>query len=421
MARVIGFFREENALVCDGVPLEAIARDHGTPLYVYSAESIRRSFQGLEEAFASHPHRIHYALKANSSFAIVCLLRQLGSGVDANSIGEVELAMRAGIDPDAIVFSGVGKSPDEIDRAVQLGLRTINAESEGELERIDRAAQARSVRARVALRVNPNIDAGTHPHISTGLQINKFGVPLEQASRLYRKMKTQPGLQPAGIHVHLGSQIVNVEPIQRAASAVVRLAEELRDAGIVLDHIDVGGGLGISYDGSRVPTAAEYAAAVLSIVKPSGLAIALEPGRYLVGAAGALLARVIDLKDAPGGHHFAVLDAGMTDLMRPALYGSFHRIEAATPRRARELCYDIVGPVCESTDAFGYDRRLTALEVGDLLAILDAGAYGSAMASNYNRRPLPAEVLVDGGAATLIRRRQTIDDQLTLEFGLGCD
>lgn len=418
---VFGFFREGNALVCDGVTLEGIAREHGTPLYVYSAESIRRSYRELDQAFAAHPHRIHYALKANSSFAIVSLLRQLGSAVDANSIGEVDLALRAGFDPADIVFSGVGKSPDEIERAVQLDLKAINAESAGELERIDRAAQARGVRARVAVRVNPNIDAGTHPHISTGLHINKFGVPLEMASNLYRRMRAQPGLQPVGIHVHLGSQIVSVEPMQRAAATVVRLAQELSDSGIQLDHIDVGGGLGISYDGSRVPTAAEYAAAVLSIVKPSGLAIVLEPGRYLVGTAGALLARVIDLKDAPGGHHFAVLDAGMTELMRPALYGSFHRIEAVTPRPARERCYDIVGPVCESTDAFAHDRRLSALEVGDLLAILDAGAYGSAMASNYNRRSLPAEVLVDDGRASLIHRRQTVDDMLALESGFARD
>lgn len=405
--------------MCDGVPLERVAQDHGTPLYVYSAESVRTAYRELDRAFAGHPHRIHYAMKANSSFMILRLLKQLGSAVDANSIGEVELAMRAGFAPADIVFSGVGKSPDEIERAVQLGLKAINAESAGELERIDRAARARGVRARVAVRVNPNIDAGTHPHISTGLHINKFGVPLEQAAGLYRKMDTQPGLEPAGIHVHLGSQIITLEPMQRAAAAVVRLAQELRDAGIALDHIDIGGGLGISYDGSRVPTAAEYAAAVLSIVMPSGLAIAMEPGRFLVGAAGALLTRVIDLKDAPGGHHFAVLDAGMTELMRPALYGSFHRIEAVTPRPSRELSYDIVGPVCESTDAFAHDRRMTPLEVGDLLAILDAGAYGSAMSSNYNRRPLPAEVLVDAGRATMIRRRQTIDDQLALELGLG--
>ena len=217
----------------------------------------------------------------------------------ANSIGEVELALRAGFRSSDIVFSGVGKSQDEIERAVQLGLKAINAESAGELERIDRAAQARGVRARVAVRVNPDIDAGTHPHISTGLHINKFGVPLEQAGALYRRMATQPGLEPVGIHVHLGSQIISTEPLLRGASAVVRLARELRDGGIQLDHIDIGGGLGISYDGSRAPTAAEYAAAVLPIVASSGLSIALEPGRYIVGAAAALVARVVDLKDPP--------------------------------------------------------------------------------------------------------------------------
>jgi diaminopimelate decarboxylase len=392
-----------------------MARDHGTPLYVYSAGAIRRAYRDLDEAFGAYPHRIHYALKANSSFAIVRLLRGIGSAVDANSIGEVDLALRAGFSAADIVFSGVGKSPDEIERAVQLGLRAINAESAGELERIDRAAQARGVRARVALRVNPDIDAGTHPHISTGLHINKFGVPLEHARDLYRKMTSQPGLQPVGVHIHLGSQIISTEPIQRGAMEVVKLARELRDSGIQLDHIDVGGGLGISYDGSRVPTAAEYAAAVLSIVRPSELSIALEPGRYIVGASAVLLSRVVDVKPAAGGHHFAVLDAGMTDLMRPALYGSFHRIEPVTRRPDRELCYDIVGPVCETTDAFGHDRRMPALDVGDLLAIFDAGAYGSAMSSNYNRRPLSAEVLVDDGQARLIRRRQTIDDMLALE------
>jgi diaminopimelate decarboxylase len=412
---VTGFFRDSNTLVCDGVSLEDIAREHGTPLYVYSAESVRRAYRELDEAFAAHPHRIHYAMKANSSLAVVRLLREAGSGVDANSIGEVDLAMRAGFAPSDIVFSGVGKTRDEIDRAVQLGLKAINAESAGELERIDRAAQARAVRARVALRVNPDIDAGTHPHISTGLHINKFGVPLEHARALYRKMALQPGLQPVGIHVHLGSQIISTEPLQRGASAVVRLARELRDSGIQLDHIDIGGGLGISYDGSRAPTAAEYAAAILPIVASSGLSIALEPGRFIVGAAAALLARVVDLKDAAGGHHFAILDAGMTELMRPMLYGAFHRIVAVSPRAARDLTYDIVGPVCESTDAFGSERRLNQLEVGDLLAILDAGAYGSAMASNYNRRPLPAEVMVDAGRARLVRRRQTIEDQLALE------
>jgi diaminopimelate decarboxylase len=413
---MFGFFRDNGALVCDGVPLDAVARAHGTPLYVYSAEAIRHAYRSLDTAFGGHPHRIHYALKANSSLAIVVLLRELGSAVDANSVGEIELAMRAGFAPGDIVFTGVGKSPDEIDRAVQLGLKAINAESAGELERIDRAAQARGTRARVAVRVNPDIDAGTHPHISTGLHINKFGVPLEQARALYRKMVTQPGLDPVGIHVHLGSQIVTLEPMQRAAAAVVKLVQELRSAGIHLDHIDVGGGLGISYDGSRVPSASDYAASIISVLGNSGLSITLEPGRFIVGSAGALLARVVDLKDGAAGHHFGVLDAGMTELIRPALYGSFHRIEAVTLRTGRELCYDIVGPICESSDAFGQARKFPALHVGDLLAILDTGAYGSAMASNYNRHSLPAEVMIDGGGAKLIRRRQTIEDQLLLEM-----
>ena len=267
----------------------------------------------------------------------------------------------------------------------------------------------------MALRVNPDIDSGTHPHISTGLHVNKFGVPLDQARAIYRKMVSQPGLQPVGIHVHLGSQIVTLDPLQKAASMVVKLAAELRDVGVQIEYVDLGGGVGISYDGSKVPDAAQYAAAVLPILGPSGLPVVLEPGRLLVGAACALVARIVDVKDSPGGRQFAVIDASMTELIRPALYGAFHRIEAVTPRDARELSYDVVGPVCESSDAFGHDRRFAALEVGDRLAILDAGAYGAAMASTYNRRPLAPEVLVDGGRARLIRRRQTLDDMLSLE------
>ena len=412
---MFGFFRDDTALVCDGLRLDAIAREHGTPLYVYSAESIRRAYRALDEAFDGHPHRIHYALKANSSLAIVRLLADIGSAVDANSLGEIELALRAGFQPSDIIFTGVGKTPDEIDRAVALQLKAINAESAGELERIDRAAQARGTRVRVALRVNPDINSGTHPHISTGLHVNKFGVPLDQARAIYRRMVSQPGLQPVGIHVHLGSQIVTLDPLQKAASMVVKLAAELRDVGVQIEYVDIGGGLGISYDGSRVPDASQYAAAVLPILRPSGLAVVLEPGRLLVGAACALVTRIVDIKDSPGGRQFAVIDGSMTELIRPALYGAFHRIEAVVPRDARELPYDVVGPVCESSDAFGQDRRFPALEVGDLMAILDAGAYGSAMGSNYNRRPFAPEILVDSGRARLVRRRQTLDDMLALE------
>jgi len=412
---MIGFFRDENGLTCDGVSLDTLATSKGTPLYVYSAESIRQAYRSLDDAFGSHPHRIHYAMKANSSFALVRLLRECGSAMDANSIGEIDLALRAGVPPSDIVFTGVGKTAEELDRAVAVGVKAINAESSGELERIDRAAVARGTRARVALRVNPDIDSGTHPHISTGLHINKFGVPLEQARTIYRKMVTQPGLQPVGIHVHLGSQIVTLDPLQRAASTAVKLANELREVGIQIEYIDLGGGLGISYDGSRVPGPAEYAAAVLPLVATSDLAVVLEPGRVLVGSSGAVVTRVVDLKPGPGGRNFAIVDASMTELIRPALYGAFHRIEPVTCRDAKEVSYDVVGPVCESSDAFGQDRRFRMLEVGDALAILDAGAYGSAMGSTYNRRPLAAEVLVDKGVAKVIRRRQTLDDMLALE------
>ena len=410
-----GFYRSQDALVCDGVPLAAMAQALGTPLYVYSAASIRLAYRVLDDAFAAYPHRIHYAFKANSTQAILRLLRALGSGVDANSIGEIDLALRTGFNPSDIVFTGVGKSPAELERAVSLGLKAINAESAGELARIDRIALAHGVTTRVALRVNPDVDSLTHPHISTGLRGNKFGVPLEQARAVCREAAGRSGLRLVGIHVHLGSQIVTLEPLERAAAILVELARTLRDDGIALEYLDLGGGLGISYDGSPVPTAAEYAGAILPAVRRSGLALALQPGRAVVGAAGALIASVVDLKENSDGQRFAVLDAGMTDLIRPALYGAFHRIEPVVSRPGPALTYDVVGPVCESSDVFGQERLLPPLEVGDLLAVLDAGAYGSAMASTYNRRPLPAEVLVDEGRWDVIRRRQTIADLVALE------
>jgi len=410
-----GFFREGDTLVCDGVPVAEVAEALGTPLYVYSAASIRQAYRALDDAFAGWPHRIHYALKANSTLAIVRLLQRLGGGVDANSIGEIDVALRAGFTPAAIVFSGVGKSPDELERAVPLGLKAINAESAGELDRIDRIARARGVRARVALRVNPDIDALTHHHISTGHRGSKFGVPLEQARAVCRDAAGRPGLHLVGLHVHLGSQMVVLDPVSQGAEALVELAGQLGEDGIGLEHLDLGGGLGISYDGSAVPTAADYAAAILPAVRRSGLALAVEPGRAIVGAAGALVGRVVDLKDFPGGPRFAVLDAGMTELIRPALYDAFHRIEPLVSRAGEPAPYDVVGPVCETSDAFAQDRRLPPLEVGDLVAVLDAGAYGTAMASTYNRRPLPAEAVVDEGRWAPVRRRQTIADMMALE------
>ena len=410
-----GFHRQDNALVCDGVALSDLAAAEGTPLYVYSAATIVSRYRAIDEAFRSHPHAVHYALKANSTLAIARLLRGLGSRADANSGGEIDVALRAGFIPEQIVFTGVGKTAAELAQAIDLGVKSINAESEGELERIDMLARERQTRARVALRVNPDIDARSHPHISTGTKANKFGIALDAAREICRRAVRREGLEIIGLHTHVGSQFTDLDPLRRAAQAIVTLARELRDDGIVIDHLDLGGGLGVSYDGSPVPSADDYAAALLPVVRDSGLAIVLEPGRHIVAPAGALLSRVVDVKDRPDGKVFVILDAGMTELMRPMLYGAFHRIEPVLSTSCPEILADIVGPLCESSDTLGKDRTLPRPAVGDLMAVLDAGAYGAVMASNYNRRPMPAEVLVDGAQWSVIRRRQTIDDLLALE------
>lgn len=397
------------------LPLEAIAAAVGTPAYVYNAAAIRSAYRELDAALDGVPHALHYALKANSTLAIARLLRELGSGADANSVGEIEVALRAGFDPSRIVFTGVGKTSTELERAIVLGVHTINAESPGELQRIAALAGAHRTTARVALRVNPDIDARSHPHISTGLRTNKFGVPIESARALFREAAATEGLRPVGVHVHVGSQITSLDPLTSAAARIVSLVEDLLKDGLALDHVDLGGGLGISYDGSSVPSLTQYAAAIVEGVARTGLTLVLEPGRALVGAAGLLLTRVVDVKEYPGGPRFAILDAGMTELLRPALYNAFHRIVAVVPRAGDPRPYEVVGPLCESSDIFGRDRLLPPLEPGDLLAVLDTGAYGAAMASTYNRRPLPPEVLVNGDDWRVIRRRQTIDDLVALE------
>ena len=413
--KVIGFFRSDTELVCDGVPVSAIAEAESTPVYVYSAAAIRARYRAFDEAFGDYPHTLHYALKANSSLALARLLRDMGSAVDANSIWEIDVAQRAGFGPADIVFTGVGKSAAELEWAIPLGLKAINVESAGELARIEAMASRAGRITRVAIRINPDIDAKSHPHISTGLKINKFGVPLDATRELVRSIGQRPFLKLVAVHVHVGSQITSLEPLRRAAACLASLAAELQRAGTDLEYLDLGGGLGIAYDGGAAVSLQEYVSALVGEVRPTGLPIVVEPGRSIVGPAGALIARVVDLKPRNALSEFAVIDAGMTELMRPALYGAFHRIEPIRPRDAEGRQYEIVGPVCESGDVVGRDRVLPPLEVGDLVAIRDAGAYGSAMASNYNRRPLPVEVLVDEGRWRVIRRRQTVGDMLTLE------
>ncbi len=409
------FQPSERGLRCDGVSVPSIVERVGTPVYIYSARAIREAYGAIDAAFEGYPHAIHYALKANSTLAIARLLRALGSRADANSGGEIQVAMRAGFAPADIVFTGVGKTRDELAEAIALGVGTINAESAGELDRIAAIARGMGHVARAALRVNPDIDARSHPNISTGLKTNKFGVPLEDARAMDRERLNLPGLRLVGVHIHIGSQITTAEPLRRAAAALTSLALELRGDGVGLEHVDLGGGLGIAYEGRPMITPAEYAAAVLPELRRAGIPVVLEPGRAVVGHSGALVSRVVDTKQYPDGRRFAVLDAGMTELMRPALYGSFHRILPVTPRATAERPWDIVGPICESSDVFARDRDMPDLCVDDLLALLDTGAYGAVMASNYNRRLLAPEVLVDDGAWTVIRRRQTLDDVLALE------
>ena len=417
--RPAGFYRLDagthDALVCDGVPLAAIAAAEGTPLYVYSAAVFRERYQAIDGAFNGYPHALHYALKANSALAIARLLRGLGSSVDANSVWEIEVARRAGFEPSQIVFTGVGKTPEELESAVALGVKAINVESAGELARVEAIGSRLGRAVRVAIRVNPDIDAKSHPHISTGLKINKFGVPLDDARALLQTLKTRPFLRMVAIHVHVGSQITSLDPLRRAAALAAAVSQELQQQGFPLEYVDVGGGLGVSYDGGEVPSVADYVGALVGAVRHTSLPIVVEPGRSIAAAAGALVARVIDVKPRTAESDFIIIDAGMTELMRPALYGAFHRIEPVSSPATGDRHYEIVGPVCESSDVVGRDRMLPPMKEGDVVAILDAGAYGSAMASNYNRRPLPAEVLVDEGTWRVIRRRQTIDDQLARE------
>ena len=398
--------------------LAAIAAREGTPLYVYSAPLIRARYREIDDAFGGYPHAIHYALKANSTLAIARLLRDLGSAADANSIWEVDVARSAGFEPRQLVFTGVGKSPAELECAVVLNVKAINVESAGELSRIEAIASRLGRVARVAIRVNPDVDAKSHPHISTGLKINKFGIPLDEARELAAALAGRSALRLVALHVHVGSQVTSLEPLRRAAGIAAEFSRELVGQGVQLEYVDLGGGLGVSYDETPVPTPAEYVRALVAEVRSCGLPIVVEPGRSMIAPAGVLLGRVVDIKPRTEQSEFVILDAGMTELMRPALYGAYHRIEPVGEREGQPREYEIVGPVCESSDVLGRDRKLSPLEVGDLVAIRDAGAYGAVMASNYNRRPMPAEVLVDsdgGGAFRVIRRRQTVADLTALE------
>ncbi|BBL72320.1 diaminopimelate decarboxylase [Methylogaea oryzae] len=401
-------FHYQGALFqAENQPLNAVAARYGTPCYVYSRAALENHWRAYDDAFADRPHLICYAVKANSNLALLNLLARLGSGFDIVSVGELERVLAAGGDPGKVVFSGVGKREEELRRALEVGIRCFNVETPDELNRLDRIAGELGRKAPISLRVNPDVDAQTHPYISTGLRENKFGIAIDDALDFYQKAAALPNLAVTGIDCHIGSQITNTAPFQDALQRVLNLAQRLEQAGIAIKHLDLGGGLGIRYRDETPPTPAEYAAALREKLGDTPYEILLEPGRAIVGNAGLLLTRVEYIKDTPA-KRFAIVDAAMNDLLRPALYNAWQDIVAvqqddATP----EAVYDVVGPVCETGDFLGKERKLR-IKPGDLLAVCSAGAYGFSMSSNYNSRPRPAEVLVDGDKTHLIRERETL-------------
>jgi diaminopimelate decarboxylase len=401
-------------LHCEQVPLARIAEEHGTPCYIYSRAALDSAFRAFDAAFAKHPHLVCFAVKANGNLGVLHELARLGAGFDIVSGGELERVLRAGGDPGRIVYSGAGKTAAEIRAALAADIACFNVESLAELELIDATAGALGVRARIALRVNPDIDARTHPYIATGLAEHKFGIPLLEAEAAYMRAAALPNIEITGVAAHIGSQILDVQVFARTATCIVELAERLHVRGIDLEHVDLGGGLGIGYGRDRAPTPEQYVRALLEPLSGKPWRVVIEPGRALVAGAGALLCRVSYLK-AQGARRFAIVDAGMSELLRPALYQAWHGIVPVQARpELEERVYDVVGPLCESADFLGRARALRVAS-GDLLAVLDAGAYGFVMSSNYNGRERPPELMVDGRRVHLVRRRERLDDQLALE------
>lgn len=405
--------RIDGRLHLEDVALDTLAERFGTPLYVYSRQALEMAYQDYARAFADTPHLICYAVKANSSLAILNLFARLGAGFDIVSGGELARVLAAGGDPSKVVFSGVGKTADEMRAALSAGILCFNVESVSELHRLDRVAGTLGKVAPVSFRVNPDVDPKTHPYISTGLKENKFGVPIADAPALYRLAASLPNLRITGIDCHIGSQLTDLSPLADAAGRVLALVDALAAEGIVLHHIDLGGGVGIRYRDETPPDLAAYGRELAGRFAGRHEKLLLEPGRSLVGNAGLLLTRVEYLK--PGeDRNFAIVDAAMNDLMRPALYEAYHDIVAVDQRTTPTRRYDIVGPICETGDFLGFARDL-AIEEGDLLALLSAGAYGMSMASNYNSRPRAAEVLIDKNEIHLIRERETQDSMIAGE------
>lgn len=409
------YFNEQNGqLWAEDINLAEKVADWGTPCYVYSRATLERHWRAFDNALQAHPHLVCYAVKANSNLAVLNVLAELGSGFDIVSVGELERVLRAGGSADKIVFSGVGKRADEIERALEVGIRCFNVESTQELELIASIATAIGVTAPVSLRVNPDVDAKTHPYIATGLKENKFGIAFDDALEVYCRAADMEMLEVVGIDCHIGSQLTQVAPFIDALDLVLKLVDALAEAGIKLQHLDLGGGLGITYRDEQPPLPAELSAAVVERLQGREIEILIEPGRAIAGNAGILITQVLYLKHNEH-RNFAVVDAAMNDLLRPALYSAWMDIVALSPRTGTQTkIYDVVGPICETGDFLGKEREL-ALEQGDYVAVRSAGAYGFGMSSNYNSRPRAAEIMVDGDQAYIVRTRETLEQILAGE------
>ena len=399
--------RKGGSLHVESLALQSLAEQYGTPLFVYSENAIRDQFNAYEAGFNGQDHLICFAVKANSNLAVLALLAKLGAGFDIVSVGELERVLAAGGDAGKVVFSGVGKRPDEIRRSLEVGIRCFNIESEAELQRVNEVAAEMGVKAPVSLRVNPDVDAGTHPYISTGLRSNKFGVTIDEALRVYKEAATLSNLEIVGVDCHIGSQLTELSPFEDALDRVLLLIDQLAEAGIRLHHVDVGGGLGIDYQNDNPPTPQAYVQAVTAKLAGRDLEIIMEPGRAMVGNAGVMLTTVEFLKEGEE-KNFCIVDGAMNDLIRPALYSAWQNIVPVEVRSEGEgATYDVVGPICETGDFLGKERALN-VQPGDRLAVLSSGAYGFVMSSTYNSRPRAAEVMVRGDQQWLVRERETI-------------
>ena len=403
-----------NDLYCEDVAIEKIAKEVGTPFYLYSKETLEHHFKVFDNAFSDVPHITCYAVKANSNLAILDIFGRLGGGADIVSGGELFRALRSGMSPDKIVYSGVGKKAEEIDFALKSDILMFNIESSQELEVINQRAEKLGKKARISIRINPDVDPKTHPYISTGLKKSKFGIDIKKALSEYRRARELKNIEVVGVDCHIGSQITEIGPFKDAVRKIKELVVTLTSEGFAIKYLDLGGGLGISYNAEEPPLPLEYARTIIEEVRGLGCTLILEPGRLLVGNAGILVTKVLYTKDAEE-KSFVIVDAGMNDLIRPSIYGSFHFIQPVNKEERPNTMVDVVGPVCESGDFLAKERQMPEARQGELLAVMSGGAYGFAMASNYNSRPRVAEVLVQGDRYHIIRKRETFEDLIRLE------